>query len=61
MKQEISRNRTFLMGLAMIGIILFHHGWVVVPGITAVFSRFGLWGVDIIFSCFFPDSAVCMR
>lgn len=47
MRQEISCNRTFLMGLAMVGIILFHHGWVVVPGVTAVFSRFGLWGVDV--------------
>ncbi len=31
----------------MISIVLFHHGWIVVPGITAVFSRFGLWGVDV--------------
>lgn len=46
-KTEISRNRTFLMGLSMISIILFHHGWTIIPGITAFFSRFGLWGVDI--------------
>lgn len=47
MKSEISQNRTFLMGLAMIAVVLFHHGWVVIPGITAFFYRFGLWGVDI--------------
>lgn len=47
MKDTISNNRTFLMGLAMIAIILFHHGWTIIPGITAFFSRFGLWGVDI--------------
>lgn len=35
------------MGLAMIAIILFHHGWAIIPGVTAFFSRFGLWGVDI--------------
>ena len=47
MKEEISANRTFLMGLAMIAVVCFHHGWTVIPGFTAVFSRFGLWGVDI--------------
>jgi len=47
MKQVISDNRVFLMGLAMVGIVIFHHGWVVVPGITAFFYRFGLWGVDL--------------
>ena len=35
------------MGLAMIAIIIFHHGFTVIPGITAFFSRFGLWGVDV--------------
>jgi len=47
MKETLSKNRTFLMGLAMISVVLFHHGWTIVPGITAFFSRFGLWGVDI--------------
>lgn len=47
MKQRISENRTFLMGLAMIAVVLFHHGWTIIPGVTAFFSRFGLWGVDI--------------
>lgn len=47
MRTTISANRTFLMGLAMIAIILFHHGWTIIPGVTAFFSRFGLWGVDI--------------
>ncbi len=47
MKSELSANRSFLMGLAMIAIVLFHHGWTVIPGVTAFFSRFGLWGVDI--------------
>ncbi|MBD5415806.1 MAG: acyltransferase [Bacteroides sp.] len=47
MKDELSANRTFLMGLAMIAVVCFHHGWVVIPGFTAVFSRFGLWGVDV--------------
>lgn len=31
----------------MIAVVCFHHDWVVIPGFTAVFSRFGLWGVDI--------------
>ena len=31
----------------MIAIVIFHHGWMVIPGVTAFFSRFGLWGVDI--------------
>lgn len=47
MRSHISQNRTFLMGLAMIAIVCFHHGWIVIPGFTAVFSRFGLWGVDV--------------
>lgn len=47
MKEVISENRSFLMGLAMLAIVLFHHGWVIIPGVTAIFSRFGLWGVDI--------------
>lgn len=47
MRSTISANRTFLMGIAMIAIILFHHGWTIIPGVTAFFSRFGLWGVDI--------------
>jgi len=34
------------MGLAMVAIVLFHHSFTIIPGITAVFSRFGLWGVD---------------
>lgn len=49
MKTEISDNRTFLMGLAMFAIILFHHNWTIIPIITGIFSRFGLWGVDIFF------------
>lgn len=47
MRSTISANRTFLMGIAMIAIILFHHDWTIIPGVTAFFSRFGLWGVDI--------------
>lgn len=47
MRQMVSGNRSFLMGIAMIAIVCFHHGWTVIPGFTAVFSRFGLWGVDI--------------
>ena len=47
MKNTISQNRTMLMGLAMIAIIMFHCSFTIIPGITAVFSRFGLWGVDV--------------
>lgn len=47
MKAEISQNRSFLMGIAMIGVVLFHHDWCVIPGMTAISSRFGLWGVDV--------------
>ena len=41
MKETLSVNWTFLMGLAMIGIVCFHHGWAVIPGFTTFFSRFG--------------------
>lgn len=47
MKDIISQNRTFLMGLSMIAIILFHCNFAVIPGITAIVNKFGLWGVDI--------------
>lgn len=46
-RSQISENRTYLMGLAMLAVVFFHHGWVIIPGFTAFFSRFGLWGVDI--------------
>ena len=41
MKDYISRHRTYLMGLAMIAIILFHLGF------TPVFRCIGPFGVDI--------------
>lgn len=51
MKQIISSNRTFLMGLAMISIVIFHHGgahWYInIPKITPFFAHYGYWGVDI--------------
>lgn len=61
MRDAISANRTFLMGLAMIAILLYHHGYCIIPGITAFFSRFGLFGVDIFlflsgFGCVFALS-----
>ena len=31
----------------MILVVCFHHDWIIIPGFTAIFSRFGLWGVDI--------------
>lgn len=45
MKSTLSENRLFLMGLAMIGIVLFHHGFTVIPGITAFFIVlvYGVW------------------
>lgn len=47
MKSELSKNRHFLMGIAMLAIVFFHHGWQVIPLFTGITSRFGLWGVDI--------------
>lgn len=43
-KEELSQNRLFLMGLAMIAIILFHQDLLGVP--RSLF-RFGFYGVDI--------------
>jgi len=47
LKNIISGNRTFLMGLAMISVVLFHNPISYIPGLTTVFCRFGHWGVDI--------------
>ena len=46
--QEISNNRCFLMGIAMLSIMLFHQGWIWGWNpFFAFFHFFGNWGVDI--------------
>lgn len=48
--QEISNNRSFLMGIAMLSIMLFHQGWIYGWNpFFAFFHFFGNWGVDIFF------------
>lgn len=48
--QEISNNRSFLMGIAMLSIMLFHQGWIWGWNpFFAFFHFFGNWGVDIFF------------
>lgn len=49
-KETISRNRTFIMGCAMISILFFHQ-WFIEGGVLGkvwlVFKWFGHWGVDV--------------
>ena len=48
--QEISNNRSFLMGIAMLSIMLFHQSWIWGWNpFFAFFHFFGNWGVDIFF------------
>lgn len=49
-EQEISKNRTFLMGVSMLSIMLFHQSWIWGWNpFFAFFHFFGNWGVDIFF------------
>lgn len=48
--QKISCSRTYLMGLAMLMVVLFHCG-------IKPFSYFGYWGVDIFF--FLSGFSIC--
>ena len=43
----IARSRTFLMGLAMIVIMLFHNSFGVLGYFALPFSVYGHWGVDV--------------
>lgn len=45
----LSRYRTYIMGVAMICIMLFHQGWITQP--LGLFQLYGCHGVDI-FSLF---------
>lgn len=47
MKDKISENRSFLMGLAMIAVVIFHHDWISIPIFSTITHLFGLWGVDV--------------
>lgn len=46
MRIEISNNKTFLMGMAMLGVMVFHQMWFR-SYIFRPLSICGLWGVDI--------------
>ena len=49
-EQEISKNRTSLMGVSMLSIMLFHQSWIWGWNpFFAFFHFFGNWGVDIFF------------
>lgn len=43
----LSKHRTYIMGLAMICIMLFHQGWVTQP--MGFFQLYGCHGVDLFF------------
>ena len=43
----LSRYRTYIMGVAMICIMLFHQGWITQP--LGLFQLYGCHGVDIFF------------
>lgn len=45
-KELISENRTIIMGLAMISIILFHQPWFSNHIVDDIFHRIGYFGVD---------------
>ncbi len=46
--KELSTSRTFIMGVAMIAIMLFHNQYATsVPYIGEVFKRYGYLGVDL--------------
>lgn len=42
----ISENRTLIMGISMLAIMLFHQPWFYGHGIDTFFYHFGYWGVD---------------
>lgn len=46
--QQISDNRSYLMGIAMVSIMLFHQDWIYGWNpIFAFFHFYGNWGVDV--------------
>ena len=49
-EQKISENRTYLIGIAILSIMLFHQGWIWGWNpFFAFFHFFGNWGVDVFF------------
>lgn len=46
-EQSISPNRYFLMGNAMVAIMLFHQHWLKNSVFFDIFHQYGHWGVDI--------------
>lgn len=50
LEQRISANRTYLMGIAILSIMLFHQSWIYGWNpVFAFFHFYGNWGVDIFF------------
>lgn len=50
LEQRLSSNRTFLMGMAILSIMLFHQSWIYGWNpIFAFFHFYGNWGVDVFF------------
>lgn len=45
-KKIISDNRTFIMGVAMLAVMLFHQPWFHDHGVDTFFLYYGSWGVD---------------
>lgn len=45
-KSAISENRTLIMGISMLSIMLFHQPWFFGHGIDNFFYYYGYWGVD---------------
>lgn len=49
-EQQISENRTFLMGISILSIMLFHQVWIWGKNpFFAFFHLYGDWGVDVFF------------
>lgn len=46
-KEILSSSRTFLMGIAMISVVMFHERLLPTFFLTTLFRLFGCWGVDI--------------
>lgn len=50
LEQRISANRAYLMGIAILSIMLFHQAWIYGWNpVFAFFHFYGNWGVDIFF------------
>lgn len=46
-KELLSSSRTFLMGIAMISVVMFHERLFPTFFLTTLFRLFGCWGVDV--------------